>query len=204
MRRRLPLLAWLALVWLALWGDLSVANALSGLAVGALLLVAFPEPSLRWSGPLRLWRALVFHAYFLAKVCEATAIVAWEVATPWSRIREGIVGVPITGDSDAVTTVVANAITLTPGTLTLEVGQNPPTLFVHALHLHDVDKVRREVRRLEWLALLAYGSSEARRRGPPAAAPGASPEPTHSFEDDDRPGEGGSPDGRPGDEGRAP
>lgn len=179
---RLPLLAWLLVVWLALWGEVSVANLLSGLAVGSALLVVFPNPSLSWGGPLRPMRVVIFHAYFLFKVCQATAIVAWEVVTPGSRIREGIIGVAITADSDAVVTVVANAITLTPGTLTVEVGENPPTLFVHVLHLHDVEEVRMEVRRLEWLALQAYGSPEARAEVVSPRRRVRSPEPTRSVE----------------------
>lgn len=182
MTSRLPLLAWLLVVWLALWGELSVANLLSGVAVGGALLVVFPKPSLSWAGPLRPVRVVVFHAYFLFKVCQATAIVAWEVVTPGSRIREGIIGVPITGDSDAVVTVVANAISLTPGTLTIEVGDDPPTLFVHALHLHDPEEIRMEVRRLEWYALQAYGSPEARAEAPWPTRRGRSPEPTRSVE----------------------
>lgn len=188
MTSRLPLLVWLVVVWLALWGEVSVANLLSGLAVGVALLILFPSPSLSWVGPLRPVRAVIFHTYFLYKVCQATAIVAWEVVTPGSRIREGIIGVAITADSDAVVTVLANAISLTPGTLTVEVGEDPPTLFVHALHLHDVEEVRMEVRRLEWLALQAYGSAESRAKVVSPRRRARSPEPTRSLETDD-PGE---------------
>lgn len=187
MTSRLPLLAWLVVAWLALWGEVSVANLLSGLAVGAALLVVFPNPSLS-VGTLRPVWMVVFHAYFLVKLCQATAIVAWEVVTPGSRIREGIVGVAITADSDAVVTIVANAISLTPGTLTVEVGDDPPTLFVHVLHLHDVEEIRMEVRRLEWFALQAYGSPEKRDKVVTPHRRTRSPEPTRSVETDD-PGE---------------
>jgi multicomponent Na+:H+ antiporter subunit E len=102
-----------------------------------------------------------FLAYFLAKLVEASVVVAVEVATPRNRIRTGIVAVPLRGASDALVTLVADAVTLTPGTLTLEVGRQPPTLYVHVLHLRDVEAVRREIRHLEVLAVRAFGSPAA-------------------------------------------
>ncbi len=88
---------------------------------------------------------------------EASAIVAWEVVTPQSRINEGIVAVPIRGVTRGLTAVVANAITLTPGTITLEVHEHPTVLYVHVLHLHSLEAVRAEVRHLEELAIAAFG-----------------------------------------------
>lgn len=155
--RRLPFLAWLVLVWIALWGDLSVANVLSGVAVASLLLMAFPHAGPGPAGTLRPLRALVFLAYFTYRLVEANLVVAWEVITPNNEsINEGIVAVPVTGASDAVITILANAISLTPGTLTLEVSRDPAVLYVHVLHLRDIEAVRRDVHTLETLALRAF------------------------------------------------
>jgi multicomponent Na+:H+ antiporter subunit E len=158
---RLPLLAWLVVVWVALWGDLSAANVVSGLAVGTLLILVFPDAGPRRLGLFRPWPALVFLAYFLVKLVEANLIVAWEVVIPSKRINQGIVAVPVLGVSDAVVTLVANAISLTPGTLTLEVRSNPTTLYVHVLHLRTIEQVREDVDRLEYLALRAFADERA-------------------------------------------
>lgn len=161
MSHRLALLGWLVLVWLALWGEVSVANVASGAAVGAVVIASFPRAGPERVGPLRPLWGLVFVGYFLYEIVEATLTVAWEVITPRSGIREGIVAVPVTpGTSDAVVTIVANAISLTPGTLTVEVGEDPRTLFVHVLHLGDVHETRMDILRLEWFALRAFGRRE--------------------------------------------
>jgi multicomponent Na+:H+ antiporter subunit E len=76
-------------------------------------------------------------------------------------VRTGIVAVPVAACSDLVITVVANAITLTPGTLTLEVRREPSTLYVHVLHLRDLDQVRRDIRTLLRMVVRAIGSAEA-------------------------------------------
>jgi multicomponent Na+:H+ antiporter subunit E len=163
MRRRsnVPHLIWLVVVWVALWGEASVANLLSGLLVAGVLLALRPEAPTR-RGRLRPIAVARFFAYFLWKLVESSVVVAWEVVTPRSHVREGIVAVPLRGPSDALITVVADSITLTPGTLTLDVQRDPTVLFLHLLHLKDVEAVRREVHHLEELAIAAFGSDEDR------------------------------------------
>lgn len=161
MRARLLVGTWLVVIWTALWGDISAANIGSGAVVAAVLLALFPlRPTSRQGRFRPLW-ALRFLGYFSWKLLEANAVVAWEVVTPRNRINEGIVAVPVTGASDVLVSVVANAISLTPGTLTIEVGTDPHILYVHVLHLHDIAAVRRDVTRLERYVLRAFGSDEA-------------------------------------------
>jgi multicomponent Na+:H+ antiporter subunit E len=158
----LVLVTWLTVMWVALWGNLSWANVLGGLAAALVLLgvyrvAASPAPAY----PFRPIAALRFIGYFLLKLVEANLVLAWEVITPRNRINEGIVAVPIHGCSDGLITLVANAITLTPGTVTLEVHRDPAVLYVHVLHLRDIEEVRREVRHLEDLAIRAFGAPSA-------------------------------------------
>lgn len=150
---------WLTIVWVALWADLSPGTALAGGGLAALVVAAFP-PSSKPRAHFRLIPALIFLGYFLWKLLEASAIVAWEVVTPRSRINAGIVAVPIRGTSRGLATLVANAITLTPGTLTLEARENPTVLYVHVLHLRDIESVRAEILHLEALAIRAFGTPD--------------------------------------------
>ena len=165
MRARHPahlfMLAWLTVLWIAFWEDLSVASVVGGLVVAAGLILLFPMAPPGVAGALRPVAAAHFGLYFAWKLVEASVVVAWEVVTPRNRINEGIVAIPIQGVSDTLTTLVANAISLTPGTLTLEIHRNPTVLYVHVLHLHDIDAVRRDVQYLEVLAIRAFGSARA-------------------------------------------
>lgn len=157
MRIRVPFAAWLVLVWVALWGDFTLANAVGGALVATALLVLFPAAGPRGRFTLRPLAALHFLGYFIYKLVEANAVVAWEVITPNNEgVNEGIVAVPVSGASDAVVTVLANAISLTPGTLTLEVREDPPMLFIHVLHLRSIEQTRADVHRLETLARRAF------------------------------------------------
>jgi multicomponent Na+:H+ antiporter subunit E len=163
MRRRLPLAIWLVAVWLALWEDLSPANLAVGATLALLLLGAAPAIGPTRSPMLRPLATLRFLVVFAWKVVEANASVAWEVLKPRSRIREGIVAVRLRQSTDLLTTLVANAVTLTPGTLTLEVQRDEHgiTLFVHVLQLHSPDLVRRDVLRFEELIVRAFGDQVA-------------------------------------------
>lgn len=151
---------WLVAVWVALWGELTAANVVGGALAAAALLTVFPLHGPRRRGRVRPLHALRFLGYFVHKLVEANLVVAWEVATPGSRINLGVVAVAVRGGSDLVITTVANAISLTPGTLTLEVRRDPPTLYVHVLHLRSIEQTREDVRRLEYLALRAFAPDE--------------------------------------------
>jgi multicomponent Na+:H+ antiporter subunit E len=150
----------LVVTWLALWSDLSVANVLSGAIVAGLVILVFDtwqqgEPTFR---PLR---ALRFAGHFMVKLVQANVVVARTVISPRDRIHTGIVAVPVHGLPDALVTLIADAISLTPGTLVLEIRRDPTVLFVHCLDLRSVEAVRAEVRRLEILAIEAFGSQRA-------------------------------------------
>ncbi len=164
MRRRLRigLVLWLLVVWLGLWEDVRPAAVLGGLAVAVLLVLVFPSRAPRTdTGRFRPLAALGLLAYFLWKLVQSNLVVAWEVLTPGEGINEGVVAVPIVSASDAVITVLANAISLTPGTLTLDIDRGPTTvLYVHVLHLRSIEEVRRDVLVLERYVLRAIGTPE--------------------------------------------
>lgn len=163
MTARLVTVLWLLVVWVALWETISVANLLSGLVVGGLLVTIFPVRGTRpGTGRFRPIAALQLLAYFLWKLLEANVVVAWEVITPNNEnVNEGIVAVPMADASDTIVATVANTISLTPGTLTLDIERNPTILYVHVLHLHSIDRVRIDVLKLERYVIRALGTDEA-------------------------------------------
>lgn len=167
-RVRAPLtVVWLTVLWLLLWADLSWANLLAGLAIGVVVFViAGGEPVRRQPVDEQMSIAPVRLAWFvlwvLVKLVQANLILAWEIVTPRSRINTGVIAVPLRTESPTAFMVVSNVITLTPGTVTLEVLGTPPVLYVHVLHLSDVDSVRHDLLQVEEMAVRAFGSRRAR------------------------------------------
>lgn len=142
MKRMLSILG-LTSLWVVLWRDISVANVASGLVVSAVVSSGIPRSAEHRVRPLALAR---FVGYFAVELVRANLVLAREVVTPQNQIETGIIAVPLDGYSDFVATIVANATSLTPGTLTLELVRRPePVLFVHVLHLHDLADARADV-----------------------------------------------------------
>ncbi|MBW3664365.1 MAG: Na+/H+ antiporter subunit E [Actinobacteria bacterium] len=159
-KRLVITLVWSVVVWTALWGEVSVANALGGLVVGALTLWLVP---VRWQPErvrIRPMAALRFLGFFAWGLLRASAVVAWEVVTPSNRIHQAIVEVPVHTTTPGVVTLIANAISLIPGTLTLEVRRDPPTLYVHVLHLQTIEETRAELGDLVDRAVNAFPDAE--------------------------------------------
>lgn len=166
---RLPvLIIWLTFVWALLWGDFGLASLLSGLGI-AVFVVLIARPTGVHGLQLTSFHpvsAVVFVVYFLVQLVKSSFQVAWEVITPGSNVNRAIISVPLHVTTNGLATVVGNAITLTPGTLTVDVRRTgpdrPPVLYVHALHFTDVVSMRRDVLRLERLAVRAFGTKEQR------------------------------------------
>jgi len=160
-------LLWLTVLWVALWHDISVANVVGGLVVGVLVLAIAGAPRfLAGDDPdrsrVRFFRSIHFAGFVLYKLVEANLYLAWEIVTPQNRINVGVVAVPLRTESSVVEMVVANVITLTPGTVTIESLGTPPVLYVNVMHLHDVEQVRRDLHYIEELSVRAFGSARAR------------------------------------------
>jgi multicomponent Na+:H+ antiporter subunit E len=174
-----PTLVWLTLVWVALWGDLSVANVLGGLLLALVVCLVFPLPRLQMRLHVRpLWLTWLV-VRFLADVVVASAQVSWTTLQLRRRPRNAVIETDLRTHSDFVLTVVAEMVSLVPGSLVVEARRSTHTLFLHVLDARDqagVDKMRRQVQALERRVVLAFGV-ETQHVQPPAGVGGpASPE----------------------------
>jgi multicomponent Na+:H+ antiporter subunit E len=158
---QLPIWFVVIALWVALWGELSIGNLLGGVAVATLLAGLFHPGRRERLGALRPVAALRFTWYVVVSLTRSTASVAWEVLTPTDRTRPGILAVQLPSATPVVLTAVTTAIGLTPGTVVVDVGHRPTILYVHVLHLSEPSRVRRDIARLEALALAAFGPSDA-------------------------------------------
>ncbi len=170
--RRLAIVVWLVVVWITLWEVASWANVLAGTLVAAGVVYLLPPHSSSRAVGFRPVAALRLLLYFLWELVEASAFMAWEVITPRNRIGAAVVSVPLSSDVDGVVTAVANMVSLTPGTVTLDVDEENRTIFVHVLHFKSVEATRQSVEKLEALNLAAFpprttdrSSVEARGHG---------------------------------------
>lgn len=162
-RPQLPVLAWLVVVWVGLWGSASPANLLGGAAVALLVTLAFPLPPVPATLRLRAWPLLVLVLQFQVDLVLSSAQVAWVAVRPRRAVRGGVVAVTLRTSSDATLTLTAEALSLTPGSLIVDVDRPSHTLYVHALDLAPdggVERLRADVLGLEERIVRALGSAE--------------------------------------------
>lgn len=136
-------------LWIALWGELSAANVASGVVAVAVVTWMFAErtASTYQVRPLNALRLVGFVGYSLV---TSSARVVWAVLFPTpARTITSIQRVKLERGSVFVGAIVANAITLTPGTMTLELDTESLELSVHVLGEVDPDSFRHQVLDLE-------------------------------------------------------
>ncbi|MCG8353198.1 MAG: Na+/H+ antiporter subunit E [Chloroflexales bacterium] len=95
---------------------------------------------------LRTWHLFSFLIYGLWSIIKANIDVARVVLSPRMDIKPGFVAVPLDVKSDVGITILSNIITLTPGTVTLDVASDRKKLYVHALNVGDPDALRRDIK----------------------------------------------------------
>ncbi|MEJ5298838.1 MAG: Na+/H+ antiporter subunit E [Armatimonadota bacterium] len=140
----------LALAWAALHGEFSLTSLSVGFAVGYLLLALLVRGGLVGDNPYtaRVSRAAGFIVFFLWELVLANIRIAYDVLTPKHHMQPGIVAIPLDAKTDAEITLLANFITLTPGTLSLDVSEDRSVLYIHAMYIQngDADALRADVK----------------------------------------------------------
>lgn len=134
----------LALLWLAITGSFTVPNFLLGLLVAAVAL------SLTRTRPLheqavRVRRLVGLSLLFVRELIVSAWRVARLVVSPRMDLKPGIFAYPLKARTDFEISLLANLITLTPGTLSVDVSADRRMLFVHAIDCSDVAQTIREI-----------------------------------------------------------
>lgn len=144
----------LALTWMMLTANFSGVNLLFGFILGyaALALVQRHFPLFEGYAQ-RVPRFIRFVGFYIWELIKANLRVAKDVAMPEWGIRPGVIGFPLEARTPGEITVVANLISLTPGTLSLDVSDDRRVLYIHAMYLLDEDELMNDLRELERRAL---------------------------------------------------
>lgn len=161
--RQWPTALWLAVVWTLLWGDLTVGNVLSGIAVGFVVTFAFPLPAIGFRVRVRPWPFLLLAGYFLSELTVASFQVAGQALNPRFTPRGAVIGVKLRNPADLYLTITAELSSLVPGSLVIEAHRLTGMLYLHVLDLEahgGADKVRQHTLDLEARVLRAMASDD--------------------------------------------
>jgi len=136
----------LAVIWSFAWGEISPSVFTVGfvLAYGVLFLLRPLLSDTRYFGKLVQFVRLT--AFVVYELVLSSLRIAWDVVTPTAFRHPGVVAVPLDAESDLEVALVANLVTLTPGTMSLEVLGSPRVLYVHSMVAERPDEVRATIK----------------------------------------------------------
>lgn len=155
----------LAVLWLFIRGVELTPERLAeefvvGLVVGlpiAFVAQRFYAPSTPFDRRLRvLPYTLLYILAFLSELLTANVDVARRVLSPSLPIDPEVFEVPLRVESDVAITTIANSITLTPGTLTMDYDAETNSLYVHSIDGSDRQGVLAPIRNWEDYALVIF------------------------------------------------
>ena len=136
----------LAFAWAAMTGSFNFLNAVFGFAIGAVSLSLIREQLSSRVHYQRFFGATSLALTFLWELVKSSVTVAVIVLSPRRKLRPAIIAYPLDVTTDAEITLLANLITLTPGTLSMDVSDDSKTLYVHAIDAPDPDATIADIK----------------------------------------------------------
>jgi multicomponent Na+:H+ antiporter subunit E len=138
----------LALAWTVATGEFTLPNLLLGFAFGYFILVFSQRAIGRSNYFTKVSQVPRFALFYLGQLILANLRVAYDVVTPTHYMRPGVIAVPLDAETDAEITLLANLITLTPGTLSVDLSDDRRVLYIHAMYIDhdDVEAARRAIK----------------------------------------------------------
>ena len=136
----------LALLWAAITGEITLFSLGTGFVIGFIVLVMVGRALGNTHYSRRFLKGVGLALFFLWELMVSSLRVAWDVITPHPIMHPAIVAVPLDVTTDAEITLLANLISLTPGTLSLDVSEDRKTLFVHGMHVEDGEALRASIK----------------------------------------------------------
>lgn len=147
---------WILLTWPVVDGKIDVQVVVAGLIASVLVAVLFheilPKEHHVFISPVRIFWFLVYVPVFAYYVVKANLDVVYRALHPKMPIRPGIVKIKTELKTESAITALANSITLTPGTLTVDLTDDG-YLYVHWINVksEDVEQATKLIsRRFEW------------------------------------------------------
>jgi multicomponent Na+:H+ antiporter subunit E len=136
----------LALIWASVTERFTIGNFIVGFWLGYLVLSITDRafgPSNYFMKVLQVTRFVLF---FIWELILANLRVAYDVLTPQHYMRPGVIAIPLDAKTDEEINLLANLITLTPGTLSLDVSVDRRVLYIHAMYIDDVETLKKEIK----------------------------------------------------------
>ena len=158
----LALIIWILVAWPFVDGKIDVQVLIAGVIAAAIVAFLFheilPKEHRVFISPVRIFWALVYVPVFFYYVIMANFDVVYRALHPKMPIKPGIVKIKTILKTESGITALANSITLTPGTLTVDLTDDG-FLYIHWINVKsdDVEQATKLIaQRFEWFLLKIF------------------------------------------------
>lgn len=157
---------WLTAVWVALWGELSWANVITGGLLAVVITVVLPLPRVPVYGTVRPWplvKLLVVSTFY---ALQSGGQMAWLAVRPAPAPVSGVLRVSLDFRSDMVLVLCTALLNIIPGTMVLQLDRERRTAYVHVMDISSeraVTSFYSTTRRLENLLIAGFEERRTRR-----------------------------------------
>ncbi|WP_227934879.1 Na+/H+ antiporter subunit E [Alkalihalobacillus deserti] len=129
----------IAFTWMFLYSAWDLPSFIIGFLVGMLILIIVRR---FFNGPLyitKIYAVIKLILLFLKELVLSNITVIKQVLQPKLAIKPGIFALHTDLESDWEITLLSSLITLTPGTLVVDVSNDQRTLYIHAMNIDDIE-----------------------------------------------------------------
>ncbi len=95
---------------------------------------------------LKLPRLIFFIGFYLKELVLASVRVAHDALTPTHHMRPAMLAIPLDAKTDFEILLLANLISMTPGTVSIDVSTDRRVLYLHAMYVGDPEALRHEIK----------------------------------------------------------
>jgi multicomponent Na+:H+ antiporter subunit E len=104
---------------------------------------------------MKIFYILEFIVFYLYQLVQANLYIAWDILTPKMHIRPAFLDVPVVLKSNLGLLLFSNLVSMTPGSLSIDMSEDRKTLRVHVLYhstdkqmLHDLARIQKKIERI--------------------------------------------------------
>jgi multicomponent Na+:H+ antiporter subunit E len=127
----------LSFIWVALTGSMYYSNFLFGFLLGFFIMWVLNRNELDQRYFYRVPKTLGFVFFFLYEMIMANIAVAYDVITPKYFFKPGIIEYPMDAKTDLEINLLSTVISMTPGTLIIDISEDKKSLFIHVMYLKN-------------------------------------------------------------------
>ena len=146
MQKRFLMNVLLTVIWVALTGSFSYLNFIFGFLISFFFFYFISSENEDKKYFTISFKVIGFFFYFLYEIFKANVQVAHEVMTSNLNMKPGIIKMPLDAKTDLEITLLSTLISLTPGTLVLDVSEDKTVIYIHGMYLEDREKFIQSIK----------------------------------------------------------